>query len=140
MDEEPINDLALLKTSEAIELGHWIALPMCFERTLKKHSLRTTFSCCGLGSTSDNRNNVSLPKTLKETPFFQTFFEGVGPDGLNTCRKDNICTIPKTEGGNICDMDDGSPLFILDCFTMKPECLYGVASYYRLLFNKLPNF
>ena len=65
MDEEPINDLALLKTSEAIELGHWIALPMCFERTLKKHSLRTTFSCCGLGSTSDNRNNVSLPKTLK---------------------------------------------------------------------------
>ena len=63
--------------------------------------------------------------------FTQTTFEGVGYVEPVKCRGDQICTIPFIDGGNICYMDDGSPLFKMACGTMQPECLYGVASYFR---------
>ena len=63
--------------------------------------------------------------------FTQTEFDGVNILIPLKCRVDHICTIPVVEGGNICSGDDGSPLYKVQCGSMKPECLYGVASYYR---------
>ena len=67
--------------------------------------------------------------------FYQTLLEAVSPLNPVYCREDQICTIPAIEGGNICFMDDGSPLYILQCGTMEPLCLYGVASTYRSYFK-----
>ena len=34
-------------------------------------------------------------------------------------------------GSNICNYDEGSPLYTFKCGTRLPKCLYGVASFYR---------
>ena len=58
-------------------------------------------------------------------------FEGVSSRFPLTCRDDLVCTIPAIDGGNICFMDEGSPLFKMKCGISEVECLYGVASFHR---------
>ena len=74
MDDEPINDIAVLKTRRAINLGEEKGLPLCFENTLvtSGRRQRISLSSCGLGSTSDKKGYLSFPLTLKVTnfPFF----------------------------------------------------------------------
>ena len=74
MDDEPINDIAVLKTRRAINLGEEKGLPLCFENTLvtSGRRQRISLSSCGLGSTSDKKGYLSFPLTLKVNnfPFF----------------------------------------------------------------------
>ncbi|XP_075260565.1 uncharacterized protein LOC142352085 [Convolutriloba macropyga] len=45
------------------------------------------------------------------------------------CPKTMICVKPQNKLGNICHMDDGGPLYQLECGSTEAKCLYGVASF-----------
>ncbi|XP_075256326.1 testisin-like [Convolutriloba macropyga] len=130
-EDLPAHDVAVLKTSRPMKDAFLRALPICRRLTSIYSWFNTTLASCGLGSTSPDEDKKVYPNVLQEMLFTQTTFEGVGYVEPVKCRGDQICTIPFIDGGNICYMDDGSPLFKMACGTMQPECLYGVASYFR---------
>ncbi|XP_075263570.1 uncharacterized protein LOC142355224 [Convolutriloba macropyga] len=131
MDDEPVNDLALIKTDRIIERSQFYSLPICTMATLREQLFQTIIAACGMGSVFGNKSKPIFPETLQETLFHQTHFEGVTPYSLVECPMDRICTHPVIDGGSICAMDEGSPLYKLHCITGETECVYGIASFYR---------
>merc|ERR1712150_220920 len=74
----------------------------------------------------------------QELVLHQSQLEAVGPNGIVLCPPNMVCTFPLTEGGNICDADEGGPLFIAQCNSqnfanrmIQLRCLYGIASHYK---------
>ena len=65
MGQEPKHDIAVLKLSESVELGNWIAIRMCSEKIWLVKRQQTFLSSCGLGSISINRSSLSFPIVLK---------------------------------------------------------------------------
>ncbi|XP_075256342.1 myeloblastin-like [Convolutriloba macropyga] len=126
---QPINDLAILKTSLAILRAGSMYLPLCNSEVPEDNYPEVLVGTCGLGSTSTGRYTINPAVKLREMFFTLTSFDTSGGMNYAACREDNYCTVPVFEGGNICAMDYGGPFFKLHCDTLEPECLLGVASY-----------
>ncbi|XP_075255365.1 uncharacterized protein LOC142348086 [Convolutriloba macropyga] len=63
--------------------------------------------------------------------FHQSVFEGITITGIITCEDHTVCTTPLVDGGNICSMDEGGPLYKINCSSRRPMCLYGIATYHK---------
>ncbi|XP_075263565.1 neutrophil elastase-like isoform X2 [Convolutriloba macropyga] len=133
MDIEATHDLALVLIDRPIRNSGSISIPIC-NHLIPTYLLHTVqLASCGLGIASPEKDDPIYPSRLQEMLFEQTVFmeSDHNPFDLRMCRIDNICTTPAIEGGNICFMDEGSPLYQLRCGTLEPDCLYGVASFFR---------
>ncbi|XP_063719971.1 azurocidin-like [Symsagittifera roscoffensis] len=122
----PLNNIALLQLFKRINAFHQIQI------CPKPMDLGHTLAFTGLGSTT--RKLTTLPKTLQEMPLYESVFESASPFEMEGCRSQDICTENILEDSNMCMHDEGSPIFSLLCVRatqiVKPNCLYGVASYF----------
>ncbi|XP_063727517.1 azurocidin-like [Symsagittifera roscoffensis] len=125
----PKNDLAILKLKYHIPGTWFYALPICSEEVPETDYGSTLVGSCGMGYVSTSRDHTAVSHKLKEIYFTMTIFDSSEGLFFSRCREDNICTTPILDGGNICIMDEGGPLFKFHCDTMEPECILGVASY-----------
>ncbi|XP_075263662.1 uncharacterized protein LOC142355346, partial [Convolutriloba macropyga] len=120
-------DLALLKLdSPALGLPFNSILPLCN----KKAQVGNILGACGLGAVS-NFVGYKLPDTLKETFFQESDFWHATPTKNEPCPVDYICTTPLFDGGSICNLDDGGPLFLSECGLDLIKCVYGVAGFFK---------
>ncbi|XP_075256335.1 snake venom serine proteinase 9-like [Convolutriloba macropyga] len=127
----PQENLALIRTRIPIENWNYYKIDLCSEPISSEDMSHIPLGACGMGSISKDRNSQLQPAKLKEMLFYQSVLEVVDPLGVVPCDEHTICTVPFVEGGNICSRDEGGPLYRLNCSTMLPECLYGVASYHK---------
>ena len=65
MDDEPVNDLALVKTDRIIERSQLYSLPICTRATVREQLLRTIVASCGMGSIVGNRSELIFPEKLQ---------------------------------------------------------------------------
>ncbi|XP_075262725.1 myeloblastin-like [Convolutriloba macropyga] len=130
LNNTPINDLAMIKTEEPIPDAHQISIGICDEEDYDMINYqKSVFGCCGMGSTNKDPFIKLIPQVLKEMHFRGTPMDESNPERFLPCREDNICTRPMIDGGSICNLDHGGPLYKFRCGSFEPECLYGVASY-----------
>ncbi|XP_075250829.1 uncharacterized protein LOC142343029 [Convolutriloba macropyga] len=126
--ESFLNDIALILLEVPVSISYE-PIRLCTERvpyTYKRNILGT----CGIGST--NKHVLETPDVLQETVFYESMYiSESSPFSFQWCRSDLICVDSVTKGSNICKFDDGSPLYTFHCGTRTPQCLYGVASFYR---------
>ena len=86
----------------------------------------------GLGSMITNETHLAIPLNLQEMVFSKTDFDMASTNMSLPCPPPppkKICVRPHFEKGNICQNDDGGPLFQFKCGSLNPKCVYGVASY-----------
>ena len=88
----------------------------------------TEVGACGLGSTPARHPSpsASLHEIFLRGIFFSfaSFFE------IDFCPDDQVCTEPITDGASICNLDEGSPLYKLQCHSRAAECILGIASHF----------
>ena len=65
MDDEPVNDLALIKTDRIIERSQFYSLPICTMATLREQLFQTIIAACGMGSVFGNKSKPIFPETLQ---------------------------------------------------------------------------
>ena len=132
-DQLPHNDIALIKTDEAIENGNEIAIRLCdlHESTITKDIDKEIIGFCGMGSCVRDRTRTILPNELQQMIFKRTVLNHhvKDPRFPEPCPEDMICVKPVIEHGNICFMDDGGPLYKFLSRSMVPDCLLGIASF-----------
>ena len=129
MSEEFVHDIALLKLRAPIP-NHLRILPICASHLPPFDASPQLLGACGRGSTS--RTHYIPANVLQETFFYESMFESnTKPHELRLCRDDNVCVESVAEGANMCLFDDGSPLYVFECGTLNPKCLYGVSSFSR---------
>ncbi|XP_063714228.1 brachyurin-like [Symsagittifera roscoffensis] len=121
------NDIAMLQLQRPISDRARI-IPLCSSKLIHGSPVRT----CGMGST--NGRTFDFPDILHEAHFQTNDFESINPfilNGIKKCREDQVCvqSPPTSTKSNICYLDDGGPLYTLQCGTGVADCLYGVASY-----------
>ena len=66
-----------------------------------------------------------------ESFFLETKYSGY-PQGIfkpDMCPPSMICTDSAFEDSNVCLLDGGGPLYVLECFLPRPKCLYGITSF-----------
>ncbi|XP_075264173.1 kallikrein 1-related peptidase b8-like, partial [Convolutriloba macropyga] len=126
--ESFFNDIALLKLHFPVA-EKYKPIALCRERlpyTYKRNLLGT----CGIGSI--HRIIFETPDVLQETVFYESMYiSESSPFSFHWCRSDLVCVDAVIKGSNICKFDGGSPLYTFHCGTRIPDCLYGVASFYR---------
>ena len=117
-----INDLALIRLQESV--ATFRVIEMC-----RKHptSFDTHVIAVGLGSSS--RNNLTPVRSLREiilkTSPFQTIDSWLK---IDVCPTNLLCTESTVKDSGLCYNDNGSPLFLRNCVTLKPLCLLGIAT------------
>ncbi|XP_075255523.1 uncharacterized protein LOC142348173 isoform X3 [Convolutriloba macropyga] len=122
------NNLALLKTKLPIPGG---GISLCSNTTTSSRMSTTALATCGMGSFSSAKDVELYPDRLQETLLYQTTFYTISSfSGPVVCPEGMVCTTPVFEGGSICAMDEGGPLYKMSCYNMEPACLYGIASHY----------
>ncbi|XP_075262783.1 uncharacterized protein LOC142354389 [Convolutriloba macropyga] len=129
----PENNLALVKLTTSIPNWKSLTLPICSYDATWEEMCETTIAACGMGSVSTQRNSTLLPVNLMETWFRQTMFEAVNTKEIVFCKNHTICTVPIIDGGSICNMDEGGPLYKVSYgspSTRTPVCLFGIATYH----------
>ena len=84
-----------------------------------------------MGVASKNISHTFIPNTLREAFFEQSpFLDVTDTWNFDFCPEELICT-NSDSGSNICTFDDGSPLYKFECGSLKPSCLYGIASFFK---------
>ncbi|XP_075255522.1 uncharacterized protein LOC142348173 isoform X2 [Convolutriloba macropyga] len=116
-------------TLEAYEIEDFVLVPT--NTTTSSRMSTTALATCGMGSFSSAKDVELYPDRLQETLLYQTTFYTISSfSGPVVCPEGMVCTTPVFEGGSICAMDEGGPLYKMSCYNMEPACLYGIASHY----------
>ncbi|XP_075255911.1 azurocidin-like [Convolutriloba macropyga] len=131
------NNIALLKfrniTDLALSISPSLIIPICREKLCLLHEGREPLGVCGMGSVSRQSYEIRSYFT-QEAIFFETSFADTSRQEIEFCREENVCVESATElDVSICHYDTGSPLYTFETCnnTLRPKCLYGIASFYR---------
>ncbi|XP_075240213.1 chymotrypsin-2-like [Convolutriloba macropyga] len=122
--DKPTYDIALVKLKEPVADEGKIVI-LC--QNPVRHGV--ILGACGMGATSRSRDQPRFPDVLMET-YFKHNSMPVEVFAPQNCGPEIVCVEKfSPHDNNMCEQDDGSPLYTFYCQSLLPQCLYGVMSY-----------
>ena len=116
-----IANVALLKTNRNLHTrGMGYLIPLCHERS----NDAVTLSTCGMGWNSSTIKQGKIRHIYPNYLIEMIYSRSIGRDYY----MGQIHPQPMFVNSSICAGDQGSPLYVLDCASNQPVCLFGVAT------------
>ncbi|XP_075239498.1 uncharacterized protein LOC142335055 [Convolutriloba macropyga] len=121
--DTPSFDIAMVKLNQSVRDESQFIAPCKYE---VPHGV--ILGACGMGDTSRSRDQPRFPEALMETYFFHLSMP-MNPFSPISSGSAVVSVDSFNQATNMCEQDDGSPLYTFYCQSLLPECLYGVMSY-----------